>query len=139
MKHAPHLAPKVTEALERWRPSKWDNYDVWTLEPLLPTIRGWVEQAKPGNADQTRRFLLPAAGIAVMGSAVVWQHRPDRGVPPLKHRTVDHVSLRGQVDEVAANHPEQTPRSRTDRQSRRVAPSRTESGPATDRPTVHHA
>ena len=53
------------EVLERWRPINWSQSDLRTLEPLLPTIRGWVEQAKPGNAAKTRRFLLAASAIAV--------------------------------------------------------------------------
>ena len=64
VKPAP-LGADVKDLLERWRPTNWDDSDMRTLEPLLPTIRGWVEQAKPGNADQTRRFLLAASGIAV--------------------------------------------------------------------------
>ena len=61
----PVLAPDVKEMLNQWRPTTWDDFDVWILDPLLPTIRGWVEQAKPGNAVQTRGFLLAASGMAV--------------------------------------------------------------------------
>ena len=82
------LAPDVIEMLNQWRPTTWDDFDVWTLEPLLPTIRGWVEQVKPGTAAKTRQFLLAASGMAIVGLSVVWQHRPDGGVPPLKHRTM---------------------------------------------------
>ena len=64
VKHNP-LPGEVAEVLERWRPSNWDDFDVRTLEPLLPTIRGWVEQAKPGTAAKARQFLLAASGMAV--------------------------------------------------------------------------
>ena len=57
--------PEVVPTLEQWRPINWSQSDLRTLEPLLPTIRGWVEQAKPGTAAKTRRFLLAAAGMAV--------------------------------------------------------------------------
>ena len=51
--------------LERWRPIKWSESNLRILEPLLPTVRSWVEQAKPGTATKARRFLLAASGMAV--------------------------------------------------------------------------
>ena len=51
--------------LERWRPTKWTESDLRILEPLVPTIRGWVERMDLPDANQTRRFLLAASGIAV--------------------------------------------------------------------------
>ena len=65
VKRLPVLAPDVIEMLNQWRPTTWDDFDVWTLEPLLPTIRGWVEQVKPGTAAKTRQFLLAASGMAM--------------------------------------------------------------------------
>ena len=53
------------EVLERWRPTKWTESDLRILEPLVPTIRGWVERMDLPDANQTRRFLLAASGIAV--------------------------------------------------------------------------
>ena len=63
-------------ALEQWRPINWSQSDLRTLEPLMPTIRGWVEQAKPGTAAKTRRFLLAASGMAV------WAYRSFGNIDP---------------------------------------------------------
>ena len=68
--------PEVVPTLEQWRPINWSQSDLRTLEPLLPTIRGWVEQAKPGTAAKTRRFLLAAAGMAV------WAYRSFGNIDP---------------------------------------------------------
>ena len=57
--------PEAMGVLEQWRPINWDDSDVQTLEPLLPTIRGWVERMDLPDAAKTRRFLLAAAGMAV--------------------------------------------------------------------------
>ena len=71
------MSQSVPEAvLEQWRPINWSQSDLRTLEPLLPTIRGWVEQAKPGTAAKTRRFLLAAAGMAV------WAYRSFGNIDP---------------------------------------------------------
>ena len=61
----PPLGADVKEVLERWRPTKWTESDLLILEPLLPTIRGWVERMGLPDANQTRRFLLAASAIAV--------------------------------------------------------------------------
>ena len=53
------------EVLERWRPTKWTESDLRILEPLVPTIKGWVERMDLPDANQTRRFLLAASAIAV--------------------------------------------------------------------------
>ena len=63
--------------------STWSQSDLRTLEPLLPTIRGWVEQAKPGTAAKTRRFLLAAAGMAV------WAYQSFGNIDPT---VVFHIS-----------------------------------------------
>ena len=71
------MSQSVPEAvLEQWRPINWSQSDLRTLEPLLPTIRGWVEQAKPGTAAKTRRFLLAASGMAV------WAYRSFGNIDP---------------------------------------------------------
>ena len=59
------LAPEVVATLERWRPTTWSEGDLRTLEPLLPTIRGWVTQMAPPDARRAARFLRAASGIAV--------------------------------------------------------------------------
>ena len=59
------LRADVTEVLERWRPTNWNHRDVETLELLLPTVRGWVKQMDPRDANEAARFLRAAAGIAV--------------------------------------------------------------------------
>ena len=77
MQRGPVLSQSVPEAvLEQWRPINWSQSDLRTLEPLLPTIRGWVEQAKPGTAAKTRRFLLAASGMAV------WAYRSFGNIDP---------------------------------------------------------
>ena len=75
--------PEVVPTLEQWRPTTWSQSDLRTLEPLLPTIRGWVEQAKPGTAAKTRRFLLAAAGMAV------WAYQSFGNIDPT---VVFHIS-----------------------------------------------
>ena len=90
------MSQSVPEAvLEQWRPINWSQSDLRTLEPLLPTIRGWIEQAKPGTAAKTRRFLLAASGMAVWAYRSFGNIDPDGGVPPLQRRTMGHRGLRG--------------------------------------------
>ncbi len=48
----PPLGADVIQVLEQWRPTNWDDSDVRTLEPLLPTIRGWVERMDLPDANQ---------------------------------------------------------------------------------------
>jgi hypothetical protein len=55
--------------LQRWRPTTWHERDLQALEPLLPTIRGWVRQIEARDATQAAQFLRAASGIAV------WAHR----------------------------------------------------------------
>ena len=57
--------PEVVAVLERWRPATWNERDLQTLEPLLPTVRGWVKQMDLSNAHKTRGLLRAASGIAV--------------------------------------------------------------------------
>ena len=64
VKH-PDLPADVIEALEQWRPANWNETDLRILEPLLPTVRGWVKQIDLHNAHQTRRLLLAASGMVV--------------------------------------------------------------------------
>ena len=132
------LAPDVKEMLNRWRPTTWDDFDVWTLEPLLPTIRGWVEQAKPGTAAKTRQFLLAASGMAM------WAYQSFGNIDPT---VVFHPSnIEQWAIEVCADrsmrwrgsYPEQAPHPGTGRQPRRVSVADAEGGQTTDRPTVHH-
>ena len=61
----PPLGADVIQVLERWRPTKWSQSDLRILEPLMPTIRGWVERMDLPDADHTRNFLLAASAIAV--------------------------------------------------------------------------
>ena len=98
--------PEVVAVLERWRPATWNERDLQTLEPLLPTVRGWVKQMDLSNAHKTRGLLRAASGIAVWALPVVWQRRPNGGVPLLKHRNVDDDGPHGQIDQVARNHPQ---------------------------------
>ena len=57
--------PEVVAVLEQWRPATWNERDLQTLEPLLPTVRGWVKQMDLSNAHKTRGLLRAASGIAV--------------------------------------------------------------------------
>ena len=59
------LAPEVVATLERWRPTTWSEGDLRTLEPLLPTLRGWVQQLQPRDAKQAAQYLRAASGIVV--------------------------------------------------------------------------
>ena len=59
------LEADVIQVLEQWRPTKWAESDLRILEPLMPTIRGWVERMDLPDADHTRNFLLAASAIAV--------------------------------------------------------------------------
>ena len=63
------LPAEVAEVLEHWRPTKWSENDRRILEPLLPTIRTWVQQMDLFNAHKTRGLLRAASGM------VVWSMR----------------------------------------------------------------
>ena len=109
-----------------------------TLEPLLPTIRGWVEQVKPGTAAKTRQFLLAASGMAM------WAHQSFGNIDPT---VVFHPSnIEQWTIGVCADRSmrwREATRSRLRTLGQVVNPDgfpapTAEGGQATDRPTVHH-
>ena len=138
VKPAP-LGADVKQVLKRWRPANWDDFDLWTLEPLLPIIRGWVEQAKPGTAPKTRQFLLAASGMAV------WAYQSFGNIDPTV--VLNPSNIEQWTIEVCADRSmrwREVTRSRLRTLGQVVnpdgfpAPTR-ESGQTTDRPTVHHS
>ena len=62
------LVPSVAAEVERWSPAGWSDTDLLTIEPLLPTVRAWVANAAPSNANRARWLLRATAAM------VVWAH-----------------------------------------------------------------
>ena len=117
----PPLGADVMEVLERWRPTKWTESDLRILEPLLPTIRGWVERMGLPDADQTRRFLLAASAIAVWALRSFGNADPSVVFHP---SNVEAWSMTVRADkslQVAASYSQQTPCVGKGRERRGVA------------------
>ncbi|MDE0231077.1 MAG: hypothetical protein OXI56_01310 [bacterium] len=58
------LVPEVQAKVISWRPANSTEADLGAVEPLLPTVRAWVELARPREVRQAARYMRAAVGIA---------------------------------------------------------------------------